>query len=161
MRILGCDPGLTGALALHDTVEGVLTLHDTPVNHVRTSSRKERDEIDAAALASLVRDLCPDVAVVEQVGAMPGQGVTSMFRFGYSFGVLLGVLSACGVATHLVVPQVWRRRVRVPAGKDGSRLRAGQLFPRNANEFRRVKDHGRADAALVAFYGGLTLDNPF
>lgn len=161
MRILGCDPGLTGALCLVDTTTGSVEFADAPVNRVSTGTRKGRDELDLPALACIVKGMTPDVAIVELVGARPGQGVTSMFRFGFSAGALRGVLAALDVPTTIVVPQVWRRVARVPPGKDGSRQRAGEIFPKIAGELRRRKDHGRADAALLAFFGALMLDTPF
>lgn len=161
MRILGCDPGFTGALALRDTTYRTLTTKDAPVLSSRMSSGKTRDELDLAELTYLVRELKPDHAFVERVSAMPGQGVTSMFRFGLAYGNLLGILAACQVPVTKVAPQEWRRVARVPPGKDGSRQRAKELYPANACDFRRVKDHGRSDAALMAFFGELALDTPF
>lgn len=91
-------------------------------------------------------------AVVEQVGAMPGQGVSSMFAFGQAFGLALGVLAGLGVATVTVTPAAWKRDLRLCAGKDAARLRAAQLWPAQAAEFRRVRDDGRAEAALLAHW---------
>lgn len=161
MRILGCDPGLTGALCLVDTATGEAVVADAPTIRVRLSNRKERDEIDAPALAALVRRLRPDAAVVELVGAAPGQGVTSMFRFGHVTGVLRGVLAALDVPTTTVPPQVWRRVARLSGDKDAARARAGEIFPSLAPHFRLKKHHGRADAALIAFFGVWALDTPF
>lgn len=161
MRVLGCDPGLTGALCLVDTTTGEVVVVDAPTVTVTLSNRKERDEIDAPALAALVRSLRPDVAIVELVGAAPGQGVTSMFRFGHVTGVLKGVLAALDVPTTTVPPQAWRRVARLSGGKDEARARAGEIFPSLAPSLRLKKHHGRADAALIAFFGVWTLDTPF
>jgi len=90
---------------------------------------------------------------VEQVSARPGQGVTSMFRFGESFGLVKGVCAGIGLPLTLVTPQEWRRGMRVPTGKDGSRQRILELQPELAKRFARKKDHGRADAMLIALHG--------
>jgi crossover junction endodeoxyribonuclease RuvC len=90
------------------------------------------------------------VAVVEQVGAMPNQGVTSMFAFGESFGLVKGVLAGLGVVTSTVTPGKWKKALGVNAGKDGSRAQAAQRWPFQAHEFKRVKDDGKAEACLLA-----------
>ena len=91
--------------------------------------------------------------MLEQVGAMPGQGVSSMFAFGRAVGVVEGALGALAVPYSRVPPQEWQRGMRVRGGKDGARERAMALFPARADEFARKKDDGRADASLIAAYG--------
>jgi len=88
----------------------------------------------------------------ERVNAMAGQGVTSVFSFGRSSGILEGVLAAFGIPTILTPPQTWIKATNVRGGKDGSRERAMQLFPDQAGLFARKKDDGRSDAALMAYY---------
>lgn len=161
MRILGCDPGLTGAMCLLVTDNRSVEIIDTPVRVIRKSNNKPRTEYDVALMANQMRALAPDFVFIEQVSAMPGQGVTSMFRFGMGFGILQGIVAGLSKPVNFVVPNVWTREMRVPKGKDGSRLRASQLLPAYSDLFQRVKDHGRADAALIALYGERTLDNPF
>lgn len=92
----------------------------------------------------------PRICALEEVGAMPKQGVSSTFRFGYSAGLLRGVLVGLGYRVELVRPTAWRAAMRVPKGKDGSRDRAAQLWPQAADLFARRGDHNRADAALIA-----------
>jgi crossover junction endodeoxyribonuclease RuvC len=92
-------------------------------------------------------------AVVELVNAMPGQGVTSMFAFGHAFGLACGVLAGMGIPCELITPAKWKRDLKVNPGKDGSRLMAMTLWPEHAGEFKRVKDDGRAEAALIAKWG--------
>jgi Holliday junction resolvasome RuvABC endonuclease subunit len=149
MRLLAIDPGLTGALAFWDNELEALSLHDMPIIRTRNKS-----QVPEAELVNIIKSMRPDVAVIELVHALPRQGVTSMFNFGVGFGVLRGILAAFDVPTHYLTPQEWRRvaRVQGSAGDKGqSRLRAQQLFPKQATQFARVKDHGRADAALIAY----------
>jgi len=84
---------------------------------------------------------------------MPGQGVTSMLSLGRSVGVIEGVVAAMGIPLTLVIPQRWQKDMLVRGGKDGSRERAMQLFPMQSELFKRKKDDGRADAALIAMWG--------
>ena len=92
---------------------------------------------------------------IEQVGARPGQGVSSMFNFGKSYGICLGVSAGLKLQTTTITPLVWQRALKVEKGKDGNRLRAVQTFPNYSNLFARKKDDGRADAALLAYYGAI------
>jgi crossover junction endodeoxyribonuclease RuvC len=154
MRLLGVDPGLQGALAFYDIELASLLCVDMPI--IRT--RNKTQLIDAEIVSS-IRSMRPDAAVVELVHAMPKQGVTSTFNFGVGFGVLRGILATLEIPVSFLTPQEWRRVVHVQgiAGDKGaSRLRAMQLFPKQSEQFARVKDHGRADAALIA-YAFLTL----
>jgi crossover junction endodeoxyribonuclease RuvC len=95
----------------------------------------------------------PEEAYIEKVFAMAGQGVTSVFSFGRSLGAIEGVIAARSIKTTLVTPQVWQKAMGVSGGKDGARARAMEVFPWNVDLFKRVKDDGRADAALIACWG--------
>lgn len=157
MLIIGIDPGAGGAIAFRFGT--MLWTHDMPADVVRSGKSNKR-RVSAGQLAAMIRNAMPYgavtgdvVAYVEQVGAMPGQGVTSMFAFGRAAGIVEGVLAALEIPTTLIAPTVWKRAVRCPAGKDGARARAAQLFPARAADFARVKDDGRAEAALIAHYG--------
>lgn len=152
MVILGIDPGASGALVFLDTNTQRLTAHDMPVVEVKRGTGIKR-HVSAQLVAELFAELQPDAAYLEQVGAMPGQGVSSMFAFGRAAGVVEGVVAALGVPLTLITPQTWQKAMAVRGGKDGSRMRAAELFPRQADLFKRVKDDGRADAALIAAYG--------
>jgi crossover junction endodeoxyribonuclease RuvC len=150
--ILGVDPGLGGALAFLDA-DGSLQVFDMPVHRLKRGAKVKR-EIDRYELARIVDAHGPIAhAFVEQVGAMPGQGVTSMFQFGRSLGIVEGVIAAAFVPTDYVTPGKWRTAMGVRAGKDGSRARASALMPRHAGLWTRVRDDGRAEAALIALYG--------
>lgn len=152
MIILGIDPGLNGAIAEYDTETGHVVIHDMPTMEVTRNGRKKR-EVNAQLLSQVIASAYAKKAVVERVGAMPGQGVTSVFSFGRSIGIVEGILAAYDIPTTIVVPTVWQKAVSMRGGKDGSRERATQLFPAQANLFSRKKDDGRSDAALIAYYG--------
>ena len=146
--ILGIDPGLSGALALVSD-EGLHVL-DMPVAEVRG-----KRVIDAARLAHLVQrgfPYQPNHVVLEHVQGVQGSGATSAFSFGRGFGLVEGVISALGYPLTLVRPQSWTKAVGVSRDKGEHRLVASRLFPRHADLFARVKDDGRADAALLAHW---------
>jgi len=152
--ILGIDPGLSGAIA---AVQGqkLVSVFDMPTVERKVGKSVKRfvapHELHTELAAFLIDHECE--CFIEQVSAMPGQGVTSMFSMGQSLGVVLGVLTACEVPTTTIQPRTWQKALDVPQGKDGSRYRAAQLFPDEAGMFARVKDDGRSDAALIALYG--------
>jgi crossover junction endodeoxyribonuclease RuvC len=151
MRVLGIDIGLDGAIALIENGD-LLEVHDMPTVTLERNNKSKR-MVNAAELARLVRQAAPGCAYLERLNAMPGQGVTSMFSMGQSLGVVLGILAALDIPTTTIPPRTWQRALDVPQGKDGSRYRAAQLFPAHAELFKRVKDNGRSDSALIAAYG--------
>ncbi len=155
--VLGIDPGFGGALAWLD-LGGDLHLEDMPTLAVERNGKTKCD-MDLAALVELLEQHRPAFAVVERVGAMPGQGTSSMFAFGKGFGSILGALAALRVPVELVTPAAWKRTLTVPAGKDGARLRASQLLPAHGGHWRRAKDDGRAEASMLAWYGLAYLSN--
>jgi len=150
VRIISIDPGLSGAVALH--VDGILeSVTDMPVVSIMRGKTQKR-QVSAQGLATLIIDLKADHAVIEKVSAMPGQGVSSMFSFGRSAGVIEGVLAALMVPQTFVQPAVWTRAITRGIGKDASRSRAMELYPSHQKEFARAKDDGRADAVLIGFW---------
>jgi len=147
-RIIGIDPGASGAIAL--LVSGVLiSVHDMPTVTVERNKAQKR-QVCPAGLSLLMQQLSPHKAICEKVGAMPGQGVSSMFSFGRSVGIIEGVLAAKQIPVTFTTPQSWQKQSGAAKGKDGSRQRVMELFPREAHLFARVKDDGRADAVLIA-----------
>lgn len=156
MRVIGIDPGLSGAIAFYDTVEGVIEIADMPTVELVRNGKKKR-EVSAVLLSNILTRHKVDAAFLERVNAMAGQGVTSVFSFGRSSGMVEGILAAYDIPTTLVTPQAWQKAVGQRAGKDGSRERAMQLFPAQADLFQRKKDDGRSDAALIAYYGSKLL----
>jgi crossover junction endodeoxyribonuclease RuvC len=154
--ICGVDPGIAGAIAFLDPASPQsLDVVDMPTLVVIKNKRA----VDAHALAALLsRPL--DHVYLERAQAMPGQGTVSMFNYGEGFGIIRGILAARGVAYTLVPPATWKRALQVPAAKDGAKARASQLLPASAHLWtRRVKDHGKAEAALLALYGARQLQS--
>lgn len=157
--VLGVDPGLKGALAfLYITKHSKerLLIYDVPVLEVKRG-RKAKHELDRHSLDEILsgREHEPVVAFVERASAMPGQGVTSMFSFGVTYGSLLQAIVSNGIALEHVRPIDWRKALSVRKGKDGSRLRASELMPDHAELWSLKKHHGRAEAALIAYYGAV------
>jgi crossover junction endodeoxyribonuclease RuvC len=163
MLILGIDPGISGAAALleldDDNVVRLVFALDLPTIKIpATKSKKAHSVLDVPATTSVLTGggVFPlaDAAVIEKVHAMPGQGVTSMFTFGYAAGVAAGVCGGAGIPiASLIRPQHWKRIARVPAGsdKDATRLMALDMFPDHKSLFKLKKHHGRADAMLIAY----------
>lgn len=149
--ILAVDPGASGALAFLDLAAGKLDILDMPTVEVKRGA-KNKTEISPQMLAALIRGRSPTVAVLERVGAMPGQGTASMFQFGRGVGMIEGVLAALQIPTEYVTPQAWQKAVGARDGKDGNRQRAAELFPAYAGLFVLKKWDGRADAALMAYW---------
>ena len=154
MHIIGIDPGLTGAVAV--LPEGLF--FDTPTASVKKGGKKVYLVADMVAIfnAYVFDASFPDTHVyIEDVHAMPGQGVSSTFSFGRGYGLWEGIVAALGIPYTLVSPVRWKRAMMDGMGKEkgASRVRAGQLFPRFVGQLTRVKDHGRADALLIAEYG--------
>lgn len=146
-RLIGIDPGANGALACWDN-GALVDVADMP----QTIAHKKR-RTDAAALAALVRHFAPDALWLEQVHAMPQQGVSSTFAFGMAYGIVLGVAGALAVPISMVTPAQWKSALRVPRAKGEARARASQLIPGGVKFWPLVKHDGRAEAALIGLYG--------
>ena len=151
-RIIGIDPGLSGAVAV--LYGDTLRVIDMPTMTVERNGKAKR-QVSASELAELIYSCQGEDCHVycERVGAMAGQGVTSVFSFGRSFGMIEGILAAYKLPVTYVAPATWVKAVGRGQGKDASRARAMELFPNNQTDFKRVKDDGRADAALIAYWG--------
>ena len=149
---IGIDPGLSGAIAILSPEN--LKIFDMPTMTVERNGKAKR-QVSASQLAEMLylysgRD-CH--VYCERVGAVTGQGVTSVFSFGRSFGMIEGILAAFKMPVTFVPPATWVKAVGRGQGKDASRARAMELFPSDQDQFKRVKDDGRADAALIAYWG--------
>lgn len=150
---IGIDPGLSGAIALFDRSRGYVTeIWDIPTVVVNKKNR-----VDLPRLREIMLSQVPSsaTACLEYVSAMPGQGVSSTFRFGETFGMLQAFLSARAVMWGTVTPAQWKAALNVPKGanKDYMRLLAGRLMPASASMWPLVKHDGRAEAAMLAMYG--------
>lgn len=153
MMTLGIDPGLSGAIAILER-DRLIQVFDMPTVRIEVNGKAKR-RISPEMLVSelgMYRDSLR-FACVEKVNAMPGQGVSSMFAFGEAFGIIKGVMAGLGVPCFLAPPAQWRRGVGLKQGKDASRALAAQIWPAQAGEFSRVKDDGRAEAALIGLWG--------
>lgn len=150
--IVGIDPGLSGALAILDH-DDVLLLEDLPT--VQFSDARIKHRLDGVGLTAMLKPYAVDVllAIVEKVAARPGEAPSGAFSFGYSSGVIAGVLGALQIPITTVQPAVWKKAMGLGSSKDLSRARALELFPAMADKLRRKKDHDRAEALLMAEWG--------
>ncbi len=152
--VLGVDPGLSGAVAVVSADGDLLAVHDMPVLR---DGAKGRATVNAPLLAAIIRETGATTAFVEFVGARPGEGAVGAFAFGRCRGVTEGVVAALGVPVAFLTPPTWKRAVGIPPGKDGAkdaaRSEAIRRWPAMASKFARVKDDGRAEAALIALAG--------
>ena len=147
---IGIDPGCSGAIVVMDRRWNLIEWDLMPVIKVGKASR-----VNSAALADMLRDFDDGEAYVEQVGSMPGQGVSSMFSFGHAAGVVAGVLGAMQIPVTLVTPQAWKRSAcLIGKDKDAARTRAIQLWPAWRDLDLKGKGQALADAALIARFGG-------
>ena len=153
--VIGIDPGLSGALSMIGR-DGLLAVADIPVMAKGKGAGKVKNEVNAAALNHLLREWAngsaDDVMVVlERVASMPGQGVASMLSLGDTVGCIRGVVAARGYPVQWVTPQSWKKHYGLPADKELARARAIELYPEA--DLARKRDHGRAEAILIARYG--------
>jgi crossover junction endodeoxyribonuclease RuvC len=147
MRILGIDPGASGAL--------VILENDEPIEWCRmpTVQVGSATRVNAQALADFIDHECAH-AYVEATHAMPGQGVVSMFNFGHSCGVVIGVLGALGIPYTMVQPQAWKKAAGlIGKDKDAARARAIELWPFWQDLWTKGRGQALADAALIARHG--------
>src|SRR2546426_2414166 len=149
MRCLGVNPGLAGALAVLAPDGTLQALYDVTTLTLSTS-RETCQEYDVPGLVKLLAPYSGAQChvIIEEAQAMPGQGTRSMFMVGVGMGVWLGILGSLGLAYTRIRPGVWKRSLGLSGDKEQARLRAMQLFP--AADLRRKKDHGRAEALLLA-----------
>lgn len=149
--LIGIDPGASGAIVVLDK-QWLRPIEWTRMPTLKVGSATR---VDAAAVADLLEDFDAGDAFLEQVGAMPGQGVTSMFSFGHSTGVVTGVLAAMRIPVTLVTPQAWKKRAGIASGsdKDAARSRARMLWPSWRDLEKKVDGQAFSDAALIARFG--------
>ena len=147
-RYLVIDPGLSGALAIVETINGLPLLVDTIDMPSIGTGAKAR--VDVIAAAKWIGKHAPSAAYVERAQAFPGQGASSGFSYGRAVGALEAVVALCAIPMILVEASVWKRQLRLPGkDKEAARQRALQLFPSQHALFARKRDHGRAEAALI------------
>ena len=151
MKVVGIDPGLNGAIAILEDKK-VLSIIDMPV---MADGKKNKRQLNNAQLAEILRNNTSDddeiSVVVEQVNAMPGQGVTSMFNFGQTFGAIKGVCAALKLPIFLVRPSKWKKYFElINSSKDSSRTKAIEMYPYLSDQLTKKKDVNKSDAILIA-----------
>ena len=160
MEIIGIDPGLSGAIAILENKK-VKKLFNMPV---MTEGKKNKRQLNNAQLVKILKDNIMHIGdasiVVEQVNAMPGQGVTSMFNFGQTFGAIKGICAALGLPIFFVRPSKWKKYFElINSSKDASRTKAIEMYPSLSNELAKKKDVNKSDAILIArFYSDTRLN---
>jgi crossover junction endodeoxyribonuclease RuvC len=153
-RIIGCDPGVKGAFSLLDTDAWTIAITDMPIE----PGTSGKNAVSPVMVSNIFRAAQADHLFVELVHSSPQMGVTSAFSFGRSLGIVHGAAYHDGGLTVTEVrPQEWKGKTLTPKDKNEARRRAMQLLPCAASMFSRVKDDGRAESALLGFYGCLFL----
>ena len=153
MIIVGVDVGISGGIAVLNDGQ-LIAVYDMPTVDVPYKN-KTRKEVDPFTLHKILFENNPDMIVVESVNAFKGQGVTSMFRFGESFGIIKGVASSYVFRDHLIFvkPQAWKKHFNMINGtKDDSRQLMLEMYPSMSKYFSRKKDNGRSDASCIGLY---------
>ena len=160
MKIIGIDPGLSGAIVILENNK-VLNIFEMPV---MSEGKKNKRQLNSAQLVKLLKDNISEneevSVVVEQVNAMPGQGVTSMFNFGQTFGAIKGVCAALGFPIFFVRPSKWKKHFElINSSKDSSRTKAIEMYPSLSDNLAKKKDVNKSDAILIArFYSDTRLN---
>ena len=156
--LCGIDPGLSGAVAFYNfETKSLDSVFDIPTQVKKNGKR----EIDTFHLTQLIDMRASHVllAVIEEVHAMPEQGVSSTFTFGYATGIVTGVIAGFNIPAIRTPAAVWKMVMGLTSDKNYSRKVAAQMFPTHAERFTRKKDDGRAEAAMLAHYGTRILPN--
>ena len=163
MRIFGIDPGLSGAIAVLEN-EAVLDIIDLPV---MSEGKKNKRQLNSAQLSQYmsknVENINKTSVVVEQVNAMPGQGVTSMFNFGQTFGAIKGISATLKLPIYFVRPSKWKKHFDlINSSKDASRTKAIEIYPSLAEKLSKKKDVNKSDAILIGrFFYESGLKDPY
>ncbi len=155
MFIIGIDPGISGAICFFEDGK-IIDVIEMPS---MSEGKKNKKQVNGNQLCNEIKLRLSEIndekvcVVVEHVTAMPGQGVTSMFNFGQSFGIIKGICSAMQLPIHFVRPTKWKKYFNlINTSKDASRSRAIEIFPKISNQLKRKKDSNKADAILIASY---------
>ena len=155
MLIIGIDPGISGSICFLEDGK-ILDVIEMPT---MTEGKKNKRQVNGS---QIYNEICKRInkvekqeirVVIEQVSAMPGQGVTSMFNFGQSFGILKGISSAMQLPMYFVRPAKWKKYFNlINSEKDASRTRAIEIFPYFSSQLSKKKDSNKADAILIASF---------
>ena len=155
MLIIGIDPGISGSISFFE--DGKIT--DVVEMPTMTEGKKNKRQVNGSQIYNEISKRINKIekqdlkVVIEQVSAMPGQGVTSMFNFGQSFGILKGICSAMQLPMYFVRPAKWKKYFGlINSEKDASRTRAIEMFPYFSSQLSKKKDSNKADAILIASF---------
>ena len=153
MIIIGIDPGITGGISVLEN-KRIIEVYDMPT---MIDGKKNKRQVNGAQVTNIIRERLDGgkeiIVVVEHVNAMPGQGVTSMFNFGQSFGVIKGICSALSIPIYFVRPTKWKKHFNlIKTHKDASRTKVIEIYPNISSKLSRKKDSNKADAILIARY---------
>ena len=153
MLIFGIDPGVSGAISILENKK-IIEVYEMPT---MIDGKKNKRQVNGSQVTNIFKDNLKEnketVVAVEHVNAMPGQGVTSMFNFGQSFGVIKGVYAALSLPIYFVRPTKWKKYFNlIKTNKDASRTKAIEIYPEISSKLYRKKDSNKADAILIARY---------
>ena len=155
MLIIGIDPGISGSICFLE--DGKIT--DVVEMPTMAEGKKNKRQVNGSQIYNEISERIHKIdkqdirIIIEQVSAMPGQGVTSMFNFGQSFGILKGICSAMQLPMYFVRPAKWKKYFNlINSEKDASRTKAIEIFPYFSSELSRKKDSNKADAILIASF---------
>ena len=153
MIIIGVDPGVSGGISILENKK-VIEVYDMPT---MIEGKKNKRQVNGSQVTNIIKENVhankETIVVVEHVNAMPGQGVTSMFNFGQSFGVIKGVCAALSLPIYFVRPTKWKKHFNlIKTNKEAGRTKAIQVYPEISGKLSRKKDSNKADAILIARY---------
>ena len=155
MLIIGIDPGISGSICFFEDGK-ILDVLEMPT---MTDGKKNKKQVNGAQIYNEISTKIRAIekqnlrVIIEQVSAMPGQGVTSMFNFGQSFGILKGICSAMQLPMYFVRPAKWKKYFGlIKSEKDASRTKAIEMFPYFSSQLSKKKDSNKADAILIASF---------
>ena len=155
MLIIGIDPGISGSICFFEDGK-ILDVIEMPT---MTEGKKNKRQVNGSQIYNEILKGLKNAekqnvrVIIEQVSAMPGQGVTSMFNFGQSFGILKGICSAMQLPMYFVRPAKWKKYFGlINSQKDASRTRVIEMFPYYSSELSKKKDSNKADAILIASF---------
>tara|TARA_B100001063_G_scaffold28569_1_gene21908 strand:+ start:185 stop:679 length:495 start_codon:yes stop_codon:yes gene_type:complete len=155
MLIIGIDPGISGSICFFENGK-IIDVIEMPT---MTEGKKNKKQVNGSQVYNEIYEKIKEKekkeirVIIEQVSAMPGQGVTSMFNFGQSFGILKGICSAMQLPVYFVRPAKWKKYFNlINSEKDASRTRAIEIFPYFSSQLSKKKDSNKADAILIASF---------
>ena len=155
MLIIGIDPGISGSICFFEDGK-IIEVVEMPT---MTEGKKNKKQVNGSQIYNEISKRIKNFdkkdikVIIEQVSAMPGQGVTSMFNFGQSYGILKGICAAMQLSMYLVRPAKWKKYFNlINSEKDASRTKAIEIFPYFSSNLSKKKDSNKADAILIASY---------